>query len=641
MALKFTGLAGQNSVLSGLFFGGPWNGLPSASILPTYNATAGFVTLFQGSALDSDRAETAAGFTFQWNFGDGTTTTGRNLSATSHTYAAPGNYTVQLTVVDQKGEQSTDSIPVVVGNTGIATPLDKPIPDNPNFTLLGSFLMPTSANGTDTAYSTGGLTYRYMNGQLHFLTTTTVLSGGLVYETNDPGIGSGDNQPQAQVLKNWGDVYTGHKALQDSQVGGDHWTSQLSGGIATYGLSYDQESNRLYWTYGDWYNAEFPNNPSFGYSTLNDATGVGTGVGAWSLTNRYEKFNRGGVLQIPKWFANQYTGGDTLGVGFGGYFSITNTASFGPALAAVAPPDPASNPDDSSLSNVPLLGYPTSQNSRANRDANYTSYYDGGVYPTTPGASNPSNGVGQWTWSDIIYGAGTWIDTPQLGGVLFIAKVGQGDVWYEHSERHAQGSAFEWMVYSPQDLAAVASGAKQQWEIQPKYEWTTPTLPVGPTDQSGYGGEGLSQVGGVTFDPTTDRLYVQVNGAWQNGTEYFPKVYVYQVGVSNIGTLAQSSGVMTDRSTAPAPVAKAAISSVVLTDRSTAPPAVAMAANGLPLSATVPAAVAGPARLAASVVEPMVLNDPIVFDAAVVALEERRGTLQLADQDDLARALLS
>ena len=51
--------------------------------------------------------------------------------------------------------------------------------------------------------------------------------------------------------------------------------------------------------------------------TLNDATGVATGVGAWSLTGRPEKYDRGGVVQIPQWFANRYTGGDTLGVGFG------------------------------------------------------------------------------------------------------------------------------------------------------------------------------------------------------------------------------------------------------------------------------------------------------------------------------------
>ena len=150
------------------------------------------------------------------------------------------------------------------------------------------------------------------------------------------------------------------------------------------------------------------------------------------------------------------------------------------------------------------------------------SSYDGGAW-------NPSNGIGYWTWSDIIYGAGSWIDTPQLGGVLFIAKVGQGNVWYETSDRHAERGAFEWFVYDPKDVAAVATGAKQQWQIQPKYEWIDSVLQM-PYDANGWSGDGLNQVGGVTFDSTTNRLYVLVNGALKDGCcEWYPQVYVYQV----------------------------------------------------------------------------------------------------------------
>ena len=409
--------------------------------------------------------------------------------------------------------------------------------------------MPTYANSWSTASSTGGLTHRYVNGQLHFLTTNHVYSGGLVYETNYPGISTGDiySAPQAQVVWNWGDVYTGKKALQDAQISGDHWVSQLSSGAPTYGLYYDQDLGRLYWNYGDWYNADFPYNPSLGYSVLNDSTGVGTGGGYWSLTNRPEHFTRGGTLRIPQWFADSYTGGRSLGAGFGGYFSIMAGGSYGPALAAVNDPDSATNPDRSSLDNVPLVGYPSGAPDRGHRDTDYNSYFespDSSLYPNTcsptsgarpdlPGAWNPLNGVGYWQNGNIIYGASAWIDTPQLGGVLFIAKVGQGNVWYEASNLHADRGAFEWFVYDPKDLAAVASGAKQQWQIQPKYEWIDSTLPLGPLDQSSLApleGDGTSQVGGVTFDSTTNRLYVLVNAAWKDGCcEWYPQVYVYQV----------------------------------------------------------------------------------------------------------------
>ena len=127
-----------------------------------------------------------------------------------------------------------------------------------------------------------------------------------------------------------------------------------------------------------------------------------------------------------------------------------------------------------------------------------------------------------------------------MQGVLFIAEVGQGNVYYQASNRYAQGDSYEWMVYNPADLAAVASGAKQQWQIQPEYEWTTPALPVPPSQ---YG----PALGGVAFDPTTNRLYVLVEGAtgW-NGSEAYPEMYVYQVGPPPAPTTPGGPVVVTD-----------------------------------------------------------------------------------------------
>jgi hypothetical protein len=464
-----------------------------------------------------------------------------NTSTTSFfnfTPSSDGTYAVTLAATCPGGIAVSTTATIIVTAPGDS--LYRPVLNQNDFTYLGSFTLPHTANGWDTAGSTGGLTLRYDKGHLDFLTTNHIYSGGLVYEVSYPGISLTAPYPQASVVYNWGDVYTGQKEVSgDNSLNGSNWT---------YGLYYDQTLGRLYWSYGFTYTT-VSDNPSFGYSVLNDATGAATGVGAWSLVNRPEKFDRGGTLRIPQWFADRFTGGDSLGVGFGGYFSVDATGSQGPALAGVADPNLSSNPDDSALANVPLLGYPLSAPDRGHRDPNYTSYYDGGVYPTTLGPWNPQGGVGYWTASDIVFGTGTWIDLPGgKQGVLFIAKVGQGNVWYQASDRHAQSGAFEWLVYNPKDLAAVANGLKQQWQIQPQYAWTSSTLPLPALDAGGWTGDGNNQVGGIAFDPSTNRLYVLVTAAaGYNGFEAWPEIYVYQVGPAVMATTPASgaSGVST------------------------------------------------------------------------------------------------
>jgi PKD repeat protein len=77
-----------------------------------YAADAGSAITLTGTATDPGAADTAAGFTYAWDFGDGTTA---SAASPSHTYAAVGTYTVSLTTTDASGGSSTATTTATVG----------------------------------------------------------------------------------------------------------------------------------------------------------------------------------------------------------------------------------------------------------------------------------------------------------------------------------------------------------------------------------------------------------------------------------------------------------------------------------------------------------------------------------------------
>lgn len=66
----------------------------------------GLMTVAQPIALDAGGSSDAEGAiaAYAWNFGDGSTGTGRTIA---HTYGAPGSYSVTLTVRDSRGQTTT------------------------------------------------------------------------------------------------------------------------------------------------------------------------------------------------------------------------------------------------------------------------------------------------------------------------------------------------------------------------------------------------------------------------------------------------------------------------------------------------------------------------------------------------------
>ena len=384
-----------------------------------------------------------------------------------------------------------------------------------DFSFVGAFRLPNDVNGEDAGYGQT-LTHRRVNGELRFLTTTVRAN---VYEAIPPVLSVVAPYPFASIGRFWGDVYQGKRRFDGSNRNGGR----------VWGLYWDAPDNRLYWSYGDEYNTVSGDDPSLGYSTLNDADGTSSSVGSWRFAGRGCKSTMGGVTAIPVDFANQYCGGKRLGAGFGGYYSIVGVgpAHLGPALCAFAPPSLSANPDLSSLPFNNLVGYPFNSTpytapDRAHRDTDYTNEFDNW---------NPRNGVGYFSWTDYIWQGGVWVDTTNKHGLIYFPTLGNGRTWYETSTLHATRASHWWFVYDPADLAQVAQNQKQQWQIQPRNTWAV-NHPGLPNPLPGWANEPSNMITGATFDDVTNTLYVAVRFAWHtpgNPNQGGHTIYAYKV----------------------------------------------------------------------------------------------------------------
>jgi PKD repeat protein len=89
------------------------NVAPTAYVSGPTTGIAGTSLAFTATATDPSSVDQAAGFTYAWNFGDGTTGSGSNPT---HTYSATGNYMVSVTATDKDGGASapaTESVSIV------------------------------------------------------------------------------------------------------------------------------------------------------------------------------------------------------------------------------------------------------------------------------------------------------------------------------------------------------------------------------------------------------------------------------------------------------------------------------------------------------------------------------------------------
>jgi hypothetical protein len=378
-------------------------------------------------------------------------------------------------------------------------PLDRKVLRQDDFEWLGAFALPRKACGFSTAFGETGIALRRVNGKLHLLTASHRYSGDAIYEVEVPGYSKTEKKwPMARQVREWGDIYQDKKKIRGGKEVG-----------LTHGLSYDETRGRLYFSFGSWYNIPPFNEPSLGYAILEE--GGAKAFGSWKAPKaaHCQKI-RGGSLQIPQWFAERFTGGRTLGLGFGGAYSGYSECSAGPFLAAVHPPEK----EGAELDALLLIDHPLAR--PAHRNPDYRTEFGG--------QPNPRDGVGFWGWHDEILGAGTWIDLPDKHGVLFVTTVGHGRTWYEKSDIHADHVEASWFVYDPRDLAAVAQGRARPWDPEAAF-WKVDYKPRPLATQPAA----RWRTPGCTFDAATRTLFVLVPFSYQGGVEWYSLIQAWRV----------------------------------------------------------------------------------------------------------------
>jgi hypothetical protein len=90
---------------------------PIAEAGGIYQTTVGGTVLFDGSSSLDDEDESLS---YHWDFGDGYTADEMNPS---HTYSSSGTYTVELTVSDLTGKETTDTTLVIIDEEPITVEL--------------------------------------------------------------------------------------------------------------------------------------------------------------------------------------------------------------------------------------------------------------------------------------------------------------------------------------------------------------------------------------------------------------------------------------------------------------------------------------------------------------------------------------
>lgn len=451
----------------------------------------------------------------RYDWGDGSFKT-NGASSEQHTYAAAGTYSVRLTVTSNKGSAATTTKSVTA--TAVPTPpVGSGVLTESDFTYLGLYDVPNQLLG-ELNYGQG-FTYRYVNGELRFLTFTFMgnnVDTNLQYrliEFAAPAIGG----TVSALTNSWPDISSGTLTLQGC-FGGIWW----------------DETNQRLWLGRA---IDYPNDAEIQYTqalstrTLNSDGTISNLRGQWGFSGIGARQLYGGVQATPSWFQSTYSVGPFC-AGWGGYASRAAqglATSIGPSMFFFN--EPTSSPDSSNIAFTTAMDcssgwgspwYPAASNptslDRGVRNSDVTETFDAWTSPAP-------DGLGRWTWGDSNYNTGCWIDGSNKQGFITVPSFASGNAFYSGSTLHCDGRNYEIQVFDPADLGSAIQGSLPTWNVKPSSRWLI-SLPYMGSGPAGLGGNGpAGNVGGACYDPISECLYVY----GISGSDWHSRIYVFQV----------------------------------------------------------------------------------------------------------------
>jgi hypothetical protein len=379
-----------------------------------------------------------------------------------------------------------------------------------DFEYRGSFSLPTvpgipAPHWDEKAFNASGIALRSVGGEKRMLLTTGTYTQ-YVYEVAipEPGMFIGNDAgavPVAEFRALFGMMPKGAGV----DVFGNICNSNINGT-----MWYDEGDDLLYWTNAhDYLTSWVLPFPVLRSASL--AGGVLTESRQWFLPDYapgHYKSYWGGVTKIPDGFAQKYTGGRKLALGFGGGYTIISICSSGPSLAAVTPDNPTGLLDFQNIMYYPNPEYCV-------RDGNYIPMISYDPLPADPWR-------GGWTSCDTI-GSGVFVDLPDKQGYVVFARQATGRIGYDYGGYNWNGKYQNaWYFYDYDTLGRAPAGETSARGIYPS-SISIVDLPNENTKDS-------QVIAGSYFDAETRRLYVYTLWALKRGGIYIdPVVHVYEV----------------------------------------------------------------------------------------------------------------